>query len=76
MQINRMLRNEEAVDSLQNKLKVANARTSEGGPSCETKLFPIGAKTSSAKYDAMRRDEKHINFRLSQADYKDFRVPV
>lgn len=70
-----MLKNEAAEDSLQNKIKASNARTAELDGS-ESKLFPLGANLSSAKYDIMRRDNKPQQFKLADEDYEDFRVPM
>ena len=75
MQIHRMQTNEEAHDSLKNQMKIRNAKTGENDEGM-SKLFPMGAKVSSTKYNLMQLEEKHKSYKLKQTDYRDFRVPV
>jgi len=41
-----------------------------------TKLFPMGANVSSTKYNLLKQEEKHKQYKLPRNDYSDFRVPV
>ena len=59
-----------------NKLHAANAKTNEAGPSNVNKIFPIGANTSSTKFNQMRLQEKHLHCKLAEEDYTDFRLPI
>lgn len=58
MQINRMQINENAEDSIQNRMLYENEKTGESDAKM-SKLFPMGSGISSMKYNLLQREERH-----------------
>ena len=67
--------NEGMEESVAQKMAHENAKTGETDEKM-LQVFPMGASVSSTKYNLMRQEEKHKNYKLNMKDYRDFRVPV